>query len=118
MVGYGCTFTAAEDMDVGVVPVGYADGYDRRLSNRAVMSLGDCIVPVIGRVSMDQVTLDLRPLAAAGRAASPGDEVVVIDDAPDAPHNIEALAQLLDTVPHELMTGIGGRVQRVAVRRS
>ena len=116
-VGYGCTYRAAEDLDIGIVPVGYADGYDRRLSNRAVMSIGGCIVPVIGRVSMDQVTLDLRPLAASGQTAAPGDEVIVIDDAAAAPNNIEALAQLLDTVPHEVMTGIGGRVQRVAVRR-
>ena len=43
---------------------------------------------------------------------------MVIDDGRDAPNNIEALAQLLDTVPHEVMTGIGGRVQRVAVHRS
>ena len=117
-VGYGGSFKAPEEMDVGIVPVGYADGYDRRLSNRAVMSIGGCLVPVIGRVSMDQVTLDLRPLAAAGRKASPGDEVIVIDDTPGAPNNIESLAQLLDTVPHEVMTGIGGRVQRVSVRQS
>jgi len=117
-VGYGCTFRAPEDMDVGIVPVGYADGYDRRLSNRAAMSVAGCVVPVIGRVSMDQVTVDLRPLVAAGHTPAAGDEVVVIDDAPGAPNNIEALAQLLDTVPHEVMTGIGGRVQRVAVRRS
>jgi alanine racemase len=117
-VGYGCTFRAPEEMEIGIVPVGYADGYDRRFSNRALMSIDGCQVPVIGRVSMDQATLDLRPLAAAaGRAASPGDEVVVIDDAADAPNNIEALAELLKTVPHEVMTRIGGRVQRVAVRR-
>ena len=42
----------------------------------------------------------------------------MIDDTPDAPNSIEALARLLDTVPHEVMTGIGGRVRRVAVRRS
>lgn len=116
-VGYGCTFRAPEAMDMGIVPVGYADGYDRRLSNCASMSIGGIQLPVIGRVSMDQVTLDLRPLAAAGRTAAAGDEVLVIDDDPEAPNNIESLAQLLDTVPHEVMTGLGGRVRRVAVRR-
>ena len=81
------------------------------------MSIGGIQLPVIGRVSMDQVTLDLRPLAAAGCTAVAGDEVLVIDDDPEAPNNIESLAQLLDTVPHEVMTGLGGRIRRVAVRR-
>ncbi len=117
-VGYGGTFRAPEEMAVGIVPLGYADGYDRRLSNCGVLSIGGTPVPVIGRVSMDQLTLDLRPLPDGGQAARAGDEVVVIDDAPGAPNNIEALAVLLDTVPHEVMTSLGGRVQRLAVRRS
>ena len=116
VVGYGCTFKAPEAMDVGIVPIGYADGYDRRLSNRGSMSLAGVQLPVIGRVSMDQVTLDLRPLARAGRSAAVGDEVIVIDDDPVSANNIESLAQLLDTVPHEVMTGLGGRIRRVPVR--
>ena len=117
LVGYGSTHRAEETTTIGVVPVGYADGYDRRLSNRATMRIGEHILPVIGRVSMDQTVLDLGPMLRAGMEPTPGQKVVVIDDRYDAPNNIEALARILDTVPHEVMTGLKGRVHRVAVSR-
>ena len=115
LVGYGSTQRAEESTTIGVVPVGYADGYDRRLSNCAVMRIGEQIVPVIGRVNMDQTVLDLGPMIAKGINPTLGEEVVVIDDRPGAPNSIEAISRLLDTVPHEVMTALHGRVHRVSV---
>lgn len=114
-VGYGATHHAKEATTIGVVPVGYADGYDRRLSNQAVMRVGEHIVPVIGRINMDQTVLDLGAMIRAGEQPRPGQEVVVIDDRPASPNNIETLAKTLQTVPHEIMTSVHGRVRRVPV---
>lgn len=107
--GYGRTFTAAKDMLIGIVPVGYADGLSRYLSNRAKLRIGPHYVPIVGRVSMDQTIIDLT------NAPNPrqGDCVTVIDDRPDSPCNAQALADLARTIPHEVLTAIGTRVVRV-----
>ena len=109
-VGYGSTFVTGRPSRLGVVPIGYNDGYLRGFSNRAVMGLAGGDAPVVGRVSMDQCVLDLtdRPEAKVG------DSVVVIDDRPDRPNSLEALAQLIDTVPYELACLLGNRIRRVA----
>lgn len=116
-VGYGRTFITARPSRIGLVPIGYGDGYRRCLSNDAVMTLpavrGEPVrtVPVVGRVSMDIVTIDLTD---AGDAQV-GDEVVIIDDDPAAPNSIEALARRLDAIPYELTCLLGRRIRHVAV---
>jgi alanine racemase len=111
-VGYGNTWRATEDTTVGIVPIGYGDGYDRSLSNRASMTVLDQSVPVIGRVSMDQTIVDLGGLVKKDITAQAGEEVVVIDDNPDAVNSVEKIAELLDTIPYEVVTGLGRRVVR------
>ncbi len=106
-VGYGRTFTAAGDNTiVGTVPVGYADGYRRHLSNVGEVSYRGVRVPVVGRVCMDQFMVDLS-LAPGARA---GDEVVLIaGPAPDA----EEIASRVGTISHEVLTGLSPRLPRV-----
>ncbi len=116
-VGYGCTFRTSRPSVLGVVPIGYADGYRRALSNNAVMTLaatrglGRRTVPVVGRVSMDQTILDLTD---AGEVQL-GDRVIVIDRDPAAPNSVEAIARKLDTITYEITCLIGQRVRRVAL---
>lgn len=117
-VGYGGTFVAKRPSVLGLVPIGYADGYLRSLSNRAVMTLRadsprPVRVPVAGRVSMDQTILDLTdvPSPAVGEA------VVVIDDVPGAPNSVSSLACLMNTIAYEVTCGLGRRVRRLAVDR-
>lgn len=115
-VGYGRTFTTARPSVIGVVPIGYADGYRRTLGNNAVMMLpaargqGNRTVPVVGRISMDQTTVDLTD---AGDVR-PGDSVVVIDSIPVAANSVEAIARALGTITYEITCLIGRRVRRVA----
>jgi alanine racemase len=110
-VGDGQTFAAPRDLRVGLVPVGYADGYLRALSNRGVMMVDGAACPVVGRVSMDLTTIDL----SNAPHATVGDEVTVLDDDPLSPASAYALAKAADTIPYELFTRIGPRVRRVAV---
>jgi alanine racemase len=116
-VGYGRSFRAQKDSTIGVVPIGYADGYRRALSNCGVITLDArrdaprVRVPVVGRVSMDQISVDLT---AAGEVR-PGDAVTILDDLPDACNSVEAVARQIGTIPYEITCGLGPRIRRVAV---
>ena len=111
--GYGNTWQAPEDTTIGLVPVGYGDGYDRRLSNKGKMKIGQTLVPVIGRVSMDQTIVDLAPLVRQQIEVLPGQEVTLIDDERQAPNSVESMAAQLQTIPYEIVTKLGPRIRRV-----
>jgi len=96
------------------VPIGYFDGYVRALSNAAVVGTKSGDAPVIGRVSMDQIAVDLTDLPAPQL----GDEVILIDDQPGRPNSVPALAKRMNTIPHEVICLLGERIQRVAVGSS
>ena len=112
-IGYGCTATAEHDMRIGIVPVGYADGYDRRLSNVGKMIIAGRVVPVIGRISMDQTIVDLT----GEPEVRPGEQVIVIDNKAASPNSVEALCELLDTIPQVVGVGLGQRVVRKAINQ-
>lgn len=109
-VGYGQTWRSTRETRIGLVPVGYADGYMRCLGNRASVMLHGKATPVVGRVSMDFITIDLHDHPTAQIS----DEVVLLDDDPLSAASIYALAEQADTIPYELFTRIGPRVKRVA----
>jgi alanine racemase len=110
-IGYGQTFVAPARMRVGLLPVGYADGYRRVFSNRAHVMLHGKPAPVIGRISMDFTTVDLTQFPQAVL----GDEVTLLDDDPLSPASVYKLAELAQTIPYEIFCGIGPRMRRLAV---
>ena len=112
-VGYGCTFQAKRETTIGLVPIGYADGYFRELSNRGTMLLAGKSIPVIGRVSMDQTIVDLTDLVSEDLAPQPGDEVIIYDNRRESPNSVESVAALLNTIPYVVTTTLGRRVKRV-----
>ncbi len=105
-VGYGATFVAARPTVIATLPVGYADGYPRALSNRAAMVVRGRRVPIAGRVCMDQVMIDVTDVPAAEL----GDEVELWG--PEI--SVEEVAATADTIPYELLTRVAARVPRVA----
>jgi alanine racemase len=110
-VGYGLTWTAPRDTRLGLVPVGYADGYLRSFSNRAKVIINGVAANVVGRVSMDLITVELGSVPSA----QPGDEVTLLEDEAASPASVYALAELGGTIPYEIFCRIGARVHRVAV---
>ncbi len=110
--GYGLTHTFNRPARLGLVPVGYADGYPRALSNAAVMRIGGSEAPVCGRVSMDQTIIDITEAPDARI----GDLVEVISPDPEAPNSVANLARLAGTIPYELTCRLGRRVRRVVVK--
>ena len=109
--GYGLTYEFLRDSRVGLVPVGYGDGYFRSLSNRSSMRIRGRDVPTRGRVSMDQIIIDLTDVPAA----QVGDIVEIISPDPAAPHSVENLARQANTIPYEITCRLGRRVRRVLV---
>jgi alanine racemase len=109
--GYGLTHTYDRDSRVGVVPIGYGDGYFRCLSNRAVVRINGHDAPVRGMVSMDQMTVDVTDIPDI----QVGDEVEVISSDPHAPNCVENLARLAGTIPYEITCHLGHNMRHVLV---
>lgn len=107
-VSYGATYMTSRESLVGVLPVGYADGYPRRGSNRAQVLVRGRVCPVIGVVCMDHVMVDVTP---AGEAQM-GEEVVLLGRQGNGLITANQLAQWAETVVHEITTVIGRRVKR------
>jgi alanine racemase len=112
-VGYNRTFHATSPMRAALVPIGYADGYRRALSGRAWVGINGQRMPVIGRVSMDQIVVEIPHRAQA----DVGDVVSVLGGHPElgAP-SIEELADLMDTNAYEVIVGFRERIPRVYYR--
>ncbi|HLH76916.1 MAG TPA: alanine racemase [Candidatus Binataceae bacterium] len=108
-VSYGHTFITARDSRIGVLPVGYADGYRRGLQNGGEVLVGGGRAPVVGAVCMDLTMVDLTDLPAA----RVGDSVVLWGgQGPDA-ISANDVARLVQTISYELLCGVGRRVPRL-----
>ncbi len=101
-VGYGNSFTATRDMRLATISAGYADGIQRALSGRATLWAGDVPCPLVGRVSMDLLTID----------------VSAVEGEPErldllGPHQgVDDLADVIGTIGYEILTGLGHRYAR------
>lgn len=107
-VGYGHVFRTPGPMTLATIPIGYADGYRRGLTGKASALWHEKRVPVVGRVSMDQIVLGLPPDAAV----SVGDEVVLLGSQGAETVTAEEWASWLDTITYEVVAGIGPRLPR------
>ncbi|WP_352401042.1 alanine racemase [Anaerotignum sp.] len=111
-LSYGRTYTAETDRVIATIPIGYADGYSRALSNKARMLVNGHYAPVVGRVCMDQIMLDVTGIPDVKM----GDEVVVFGRQKDQILPIEELAEILGTINYELTCVITKRVPRVFIK--
>ncbi len=108
--GYGQTWKAPVDTWVGVLPLGYGDGVRRGLSNNAEVLIRGRRLPLVGTVSMDNVTVDL----GADTDVEPGDEAVLIGSQEGEVIRAEEVARRLGTINYEVTCGISARVPREA----
>lgn len=109
-VGYGHTWHAPTDRTLALVPLGYADGLPRTASGRAEVLIGGRRRRVAGRISMDQLVLDL-----ADQSAAPGDVVTVFGPGTAGEPTVAEWAAWSDSIPHEIVTGLGARLHRTTV---
>ena len=107
-VGYGRTFVAHKPMVSATLPIGYADGFDRRLSNgNGRVFINGKAAPVLGRVCMDMIMVDVTEIDC-----KEGDQAEVFG----RHQRIEDLARAMETIPYEVLTGLSSRIKRVYFR--
>jgi alanine racemase len=109
-VSYGSTWETDHPSRVVTVPVGYGDGYFRALSNVARVIIRGKTYPIVGRVCMDQIMVNIE-----WDSAHNGDEVVLLGESGDQVITCEQLAAWAGTIPHEVLTNINTRVPRIYV---
>ena len=110
--GYGRRWIAAGPTWVGVLPIGYGDGWRRALSNNCEVLVGGRRCPVVGTISMDNLTVDLGP----DTAVQPGEPAVLVGPQGDERVLCEEVARRIDTINYEIPCGLTPRVRRVHVR--
>lgn len=124
-ISYGGTFTTKRESWIATLPIGYADGYSRFLSNPCPLSPGDFgrrggevlvkgrRVPVIGRVTMDMLMVDLTDLFSTGMPVEVGEEVVLIGKQGNERITVEELAEKIGTINYEVVCGLSKRLPRI-----
>ena len=111
-VGYGSTWTADKESVIATVSVGYADGYMRRLSNKGYVSIRGIRCPVVGRVCMDQIMVDVTKVPDAVQ----GDVVTLIGADGDQTITVEEISELAGSFNYEFVCNLSRRVPRVYYR--
>ena len=103
--GYDATFIANEDMKIGIVPLGYADGINRKLgNNNGHVLVDEKPAKIVGKISMDSMLIDLRTIKV-----KEGDVVTIFD----AKNNVSEMAKNLGTIPYEILATLNRRIKRV-----
>jgi len=110
-IGYGCTYRATRPIRVGVLPVGYADGYDRKLGNTAYVLIRGKRAPVIGRVCMNLTMVDISDIPRAGLE----EEVVLLGRDGEERISAETIAEWAGTINYEVVTRISSLLPRRVV---
>ena len=111
-VSYGGTYVAKQDTIVATIPIGYGDGYPRSLSNKGYVLIHGKKAPIIGRVCMDQLMVDVTEI----KGVKFGDEVVLIGKSKDAYLPVEVLSELSGRFNYEFVCDLGKRIPRVYVQ--
>lgn len=106
-VGYGHTYVTDRATRLALVPLGYGDGIPRLASAHAEVLVRGRRVPLAGTISMDQLVIDVRDLGV-----EPGETVTVFGPGDDGEPTVAEWARWAQTIPHEIMTGLGGRIPR------
>lgn len=109
-VSYGGTYTAQKNMRVGVIPVGYYEYFDRKLSNRGYIKYKEKFLPIIGNICMNLSMVDLL-----NTKAKIGDEVEIISNNQFDKNSISNAAKLANTIPYEILTRINTSTRRTIV---
>lgn len=109
-VSYGSTWTATEKRRIATIPVGYGDGYPRSLSNKGYVLIKGCKVPIVGRVCMDQLMVDVTDVPEEVKR---GDRVTLIGQEGEHTISAEELGDLSGRFNYELMCDLGNRIARI-----
>jgi alanine racemase len=108
-VGYGLRHVGDTPRTIAVIPAGYADGLDTRLSGRFFVLVHGRRAPIVGSVCMDMITVDVTDIPGV----APGDDVVFIGEQGSERLDVREMAAAIETIPYEILCRIGTRIERV-----
>lgn len=109
--GYGRAYTAGRERKIAAVSIGYADGVPRELSDRGKVLVNGCSAPMIGRICMDQLLIDVSEIPEI----SPGDEAVLIGKCGNMQITAGEFADMAGTISNEILSRLGSRLERISV---
>lgn len=110
-VGYDGTFTALKKMKIGILPIGYFDGVDRRLSNVGFVRVNNTTCRIIGRISMNITTIDLSSI----KRVEVGDKAIVFSSDRTMPNSIYNVAKLCKTIPYDILCSLATNTKRIVI---
>ena len=108
-IGYGRIFSTSRNTTVATIGIGYGDGVSRLLSNKGKVIIRGQYAPIIGNISMDLITIDVTGIPSV----SINDEVIIIGNDGESKITARDIGNLIGTIPYEVLTSIGSRVERV-----
>lgn len=111
-IGYNQNFKTTKKTKIATIPVGYADGYSRGLSNKGKVIINGTLAPILGNVCMDQIMVDVSEV----KDVATGDEVILLGSDGDVKFDAEDMANILNTISYEVLCLIGRRTPRVYIR--
>jgi alanine racemase len=115
-ISYGRTFITKRESVIATLPVGYADGVPRSVSGKGQVLIGGRRVPIVGRVTMDQIMVDVTDLAADGLSIKVGESVILLGTQNHDQISASDWAAWAGTIPYEILCGISARVPREMVK--
>lgn len=107
-VGYSGTYTAPKNMRIGILPIGYNDGVDRRLSNKGLVMINKSECPIIGLISMNITTIDLSGV----KKPFLGQKVTIFSDNAKDKNSVQASAKICQTIPHDILVHLNLSTRR------
>ena len=111
-ISYGRKFKTEKESLIATLPIGYADGYNRLLSNKAMVILNDKLVPVVGKICMDQCMIDVTGIGDI----KIGDEVILMGESKNNSFTGDDIAEIMGTINYEVTCMISKRVPRVYIK--
>lgn len=111
-IGYNKNFKTTKKTKIATIPVGYADGYSRDLSNKGKVIINGTFAPILGNVCMDQIMVDVSEV----KDVATGDEVILLGSDGDVKFDAEDMANILNTISYEVLCLIGRRTPRIYIR--
>lgn len=110
-ISYGRNFKAEKQIKTAVLPVGYYEGIDRRLSNKGFVTIKDKYCPIIGNVCMNLTMIDISKV----KNPYTGQEVIIFNNNYGSPNSIQKTASLINTIPYEILVKINNTIKRILI---
>lgn len=113
-ISYCGTYKTKRESIIATIPIGYADGYSWNFSNKSYVIFNDCVAPIVGNITMDQLMIDITDCSGA-KNAKIGDEVILIGKSESKKITASRLADLIGTISYEIVCMIGDRIPRIYI---